>query len=334
MPTQVYAGDLSPRTAAHANKMLLERGQPYLVAELFGDGKPLKSHATKTQSFRRYEALPSAPKVLTEGVTPASANLDVSDYEATLEQYGDWVELSDVILDTHEDPILAEITEILGEQSPQMIERTRFNVLKAGSNVFFANGASRTTVNAKITRALQRKITRSLKRQNARKVTKKVSASPNYATEPVAPSFIGIAHTDVEGDIRDMEGFVPVEKYGSGMSPYEMELGKVEDVRYLCSSMLDPWADAGGDPSANGVISTSGGAPGQADVYPVLFIAQHAYGIVPFKGKFAVQTIIRNPKADSSDPLAQRGSAGWKSMTTALILNDAWMARAEVAVTA
>ena len=35
-----------------------------------------------------------------------------------------------------------------------------------------------------------------------------------------------------------------------------------------------------------------------------------------------------------SDPLAQRGHVGWKTMQTAVILNDAWMIRLECAATA
>ncbi len=44
--------------------------------------------------------------------------------------------------------------------------------------------------------------------------------------------------------------------------------------------------------------------------------------------------MVVNPKPAAGDPLAQRGSVGWKAMQTAIILNDLWMARAEVAVTA
>lgn len=329
MAIHLYGGALSPRTQAKANKQLLMRGIPEMVAELFGQAKPMTMNSTKTMIFRRYEALPNTPKVLSEGVTPASSNLTKTDVSATLDQYGDWVETSDVVMDTHEDPVLQEAIEILGEQAAQMIERTRLNVMKAGTNVFYANGASRSAVNSKMTRALQRKITRSLKRQLAKKITRKVSASPNYGTDAVAPSFIAIAHSDCESDIRDMEGFVPVERYGSGTTPYEMELGKVEDVRYLCSTLLDPWTDAGA--TAGAMLSTTGTV---ADVYPILFLGTNAYGIIPFKGKHAVQTIVRNPAAGPGDELAQRGSAGWKAMTTTVILNDAWMARAEVAVTA
>jgi N4-gp56 family major capsid protein len=44
--------------------------------------------------------------------------------------------------------------------------------------------------------------------------------------------------------------------------------------------------------------------------------------------------MVVNPKPAPGDPLAQRGTVGWKAWQAAVILNDAWMARAEVAATA
>lgn len=329
MTIHTYGGDLSPRTAAKALKEMLRRAVPYLVFEKFGQSRPLGRNQTKTQTYRRYEALDATPKALTEGITPASSNVTKTDYSVTLVQRGDWLELTDVIQDTHEDPVLQEFISILGEQQAEMWERARFNILKAGTNIFFANGASRTAVNTKITRALQRKITRSLARQNAKPITNMVGTSPDYGTEPVAPSFVAVAHTDLESDIRDMEGFVPCEKYGSGTKQYgDSEIGKVENVRYVLTTVCDPWEDAGGAPG--GTVLSQGGT--QADVYPILYFARDAYGIVPLKGKNATSIIVRNPKSDSSDPLAQRGSVGWKGYENSVILNDAWMARAEVAV--
>ena len=58
-----------------------------------------------------------------------------------------------------------------------------------------------------------------------------VKASPNYGTTSVAPAYIVLCHTDCEGGIRDMEGFKPVEDYGSGMTPYPGEIGKVDAAR-------------------------------------------------------------------------------------------------------
>lgn len=320
-------GDISPRTAAHASAEMLKRGLPHLILEKFGQSKPLPTRDSKTQKFRRYSALSLATTPLTEGVTPSSKQLTHVDVTASLDQYGDVVTITDVVIDTHEDPVLMEAVEILGEQAAQTIETVRFNVLKAGTNVVYSNGASRAAVTSEMTLATQRKATRSLKRQNARAITKVVKSTPAYGTEAVKASFIGLIHPDMESVIRGFANFIPAEKYGT-TTPYENELGKVDDVRYIYSTIFQPWVSTGGTPGA--MISTDSSS---ADVYPCLIISQDAYGIIPLKGKTSLTPAVVNPKPSASDPLGQRGHASWKCMQTAVILNDAWMVRIESAVT-
>jgi N4-gp56 family major capsid protein len=326
--TQTAYGDISPRTAAYAEKTLLTRGLPYLVIEKFGQAKTLPANNSKTIKFRRYSALPNTPVALTEGVTPAGQQLTYVDVTCTLSQYGDKVSITDVIMDTHEDEVLNESLNLIGEQSAQMIENMRYGIIKAGTNVVFANGAVRTSVNTAISITSQRRCVRALKRQNARFITSIVRSTPAFGTENVAPGFVALIHPDLEADVRSMTGFVPAEKYGS-MTPWENELGKCEDVRYVSSTIFAPFPDAGGAKGA--MLSTSGTS---ADVYPVLYIARDAYGIVALKGMFAVTPMVVNPKPSDSDPLAQRGHVSWKAMQSAVILNDNWMVRLEVAATA
>lgn len=321
-------GDISPRTALYAQKEFLRRALPFLILEKFGQGRPIPEKNSKVTKFRRFEALSPTPNVLTEGVTPSAKTLTVTDVTATLVQYGDLVGITDVVIDTHEDPVLQEAVAVLGEQAAQMIETVRFNVLKAGTSVQYANGSARNAVNTAITIGMQRKVTRALKRQNARPITTVIRSTPSYGTENVAASFIALCHPDLESDLRTITQFVPVERYGT-ITPYENEIGKIEDCRYLTSTIFAPWADAGG---AKGLmISTTGTS---ADVYPILYLARDAFGIVPLKGMNSITPTVVNPKPSDSDPLAQRGWVGWKSMQTAVILNDAFMVRLEVAVTA
>ena len=324
-------GDISPRTAAYVSKQLLERGIPYMCLENFGQAKPLPANSTQSMTFRRYEALDPTPKVLAEGVTPSGNTLTKTDITVQTQQYGDWIELTDVIEDTHEDPILSESVDILGEQSAEMLELIRYGVLQGGSTVFYSGDGvvSRSGVKEKMSRGLQRKVTRFLQAQKAKKITKRVAASPNFGTSPVAPAYIGICHTDLDSDIRDMEGFVPVEKYGSGVSPFEGEIGKCESVRYICSPVYVGMADAGAESTDS--LSMSGT---KADVYPIMFFGADSYALVPFKGKNAVTPMVVNPKPANGDPLGQRGSVAWKTRTAAVILNDLWMARVEVAASA
>lgn len=337
--------DISPRTSAYVVKELLKRGMPYLVFEKFGQAKPLPKNSTKSISFRRYfldmggadftpygyynyTHMDPANAELTEGVTPTAINLAKQDITATLTQYGSLVTISDVIMDTHEDPVLKEAVEVLGEQAAVILEKARFNILKACSNVFYANGSARSDVNTVFTVGLQRKVVRALKRNLAKPITSIVRSTPAYGTEPIAPAFIAVCHPDLEYDIRNATGFTPAEKYGT-VSPWEGEIGKIGDVRYILSTICEPYPDAGATGGTN-VISTSGS---NADVYPIIYIARDAYGIVPLKGKNAIVPMVVNPTPSDSDPLAQRGHVSWKAMQTTVILNDAWMAVAEVACT-
>lgn len=343
MAQVVNYGDISPRTAAYVIKDLLKRAIPYMVIEKFGQSYPIPQNSTKTAKWRRYFLqgatgsagsgsgnfyTPLALTPLVEGVTPAGNRLATQDYTCALNQYGDYVTISDVVADTHEDPVLQEATGIMSEQAAMTIETIRFNILKAGTNVFYANGVARASVNTPPTLALQRQITTSILRQNGKMLTSVVKSTPDYRTEPVEGAFIALCHPDLETDIRSMTGYINPKQYGT-TTPYENEIGAVERVRYLSSTIFFPFPDAGG---AKGLMRSTSGT--SADVYPILYIARDAYGIVPLKGKDSITPMVVNPKPAPGDPLAQRGTVGWKAWQSAVILQDAFMVRAEVAATA
>lgn len=343
MSNAVIYGDISPRTAAYVIKDLLTRALPYMVIEKFGQNYPIPQNNTKTAKWRRYFLQgatgaagsgsgsyfsPLALTPLVEGVTPAGNRLATQDYTVTLNQYGDYVTITDVVMDTHEDPVLSEATTIMSEQAAMTIETIRFNILKAGTNVFYANGGARNAVNTPIVLALQRQITTSILRQNGKMITSVVKSTPDYRTEPVEGAFIALCHPDLETDIRTMAGYINPKQYGT-TTPYENEVGAVERVRYLTSTIFAPFPDAGG---LKGAMRSTTGT--NADVYPILYIARDAYGIVPLKGKDSITPMVVNPKPAAGDPLAQRGTVGWKAWQAAVILQDAYMVRAEVAATA
>ena len=346
-------GDISPAVAAYSVVRMLKRAMPYLHLEKFGQTYPLPTNSTQTAKFRRYFLtgttgaagpdngagtngggsaffIPVATTPLVEGVTPSGSVLSNQDYTVTLSQYGDFVTITDVIEDTHTDPVLQQATDILGEQAAVTVETLRFNVLKAGTNVWYANVvAGRSSVVTAIALADQRRVTTGLNRQNAKKITQVVASNPDFNTKSVEAAYMAIVHPDLESDIRNMTGFVPVASYGPHTSPFEGEIGSVEQVRYLTSTVIAPWADAGG---AKGVMRSTSGT--NADVYPVLYFGRDAYGIVPLKGKSSMTPMVVNPKPAPGDPLAQRGTVGWKLWTSTIILQDAFMARLEVACTA
>lgn len=337
-------GDITPRQAAFSMAGFLSRAIPNMTIERFGQAFVVPTNNTQTAKFRRYYlagatgsagsgtgayAHPTALTPLTEGETPAGKKMASKDYTVQLLQYGDYVEFSDVIQDTHEDypALLRELMNSLGEEAAVTVETLRFNVLKSGTNVFYANGAARNAVNTAISLELQRKVTRSLKRQNARPISAVIKSTPAYNTQPIEASYFALVHPDVENDIRDMDGFISTKHYAS-VQPFEGEIGAVEEVRYIRSTVFAPWADAGG---AKGTMLSTTGV--NADVYPVIYLARDAFGTVALRGKSVASIMVVQPKPAHGDPLGQRGTAGWKLWNATVILQDAFLVRAEVAAT-
>jgi len=229
----------------------------------------------------------------------------------------------------------------LASRQPLLLRRS-FNTLKAGTNVFYGDGAtagtaavSRVTIQSAITLKNQRAVTSGLNRQNAKKITTVVASNPDFNTKSVEASFMAVCHPDLETDIRTMTGFKPVADYGPHTTPFEGEVGSVEQVRYLLSTVIAPFtgtAGGGGAASLNTLLRSTDTT--HLDIYPILYFARDAYGIVPLKGKSSMTPMVVNPKPAPGDPLAQRGTVGWKLYTSQVILQDLWMARLEVGATA
>jgi N4-gp56 family major capsid protein len=323
-------GDISPRTAAYVVVELLERGKANVLLDKFGMIKSIPKNETKSISLRRYEALSLATTPITEGVTPAGQALTFTDYTATLQQYSGVVNLTDVVLDTHEDDILGETTDILAQQSSETLETVKYNALIGGLTVYYANGvAGRSSVVDSISRSDIRKAARFLKRQRGRYFTNVFKSGANFGSVGCESAYFGVAHTDVEDDLKDVDGFKLPTDYGSA-TPMENEIGATEHVRWFTGVLNSPVADAGGA-AATKIATTNAAAA--CDVYLYLIFSKHAYAIVPFAGKNSVVPMVTLPKPNIADPAAQRGAVAWKAYLTALIVQDNWMARIEAAVT-
>jgi N4-gp56 family major capsid protein len=121
---------------------------------------------------------------------------------------------------------------------------------------------------------------------------------------------------------------IPAAEYGPHTSPIEGEIGSLEQIRFLTSTVCEPYLGAGGTNAA--LRSTSSAV----DVYPILIFGRDAYGIVPLKGKSSMTTMVVNAKPSSGDPMAQGGTVGYNLYTGTVILQQAFMAVLEVGATA
>lgn len=321
-------GAISQRTAAYAAREMLKHAEPVIVLQKMAMTKPCPQNTADTVKFRRPVPFTVASTTLTEGTTPSPQTMGYVDVTVTLNQYGNIVTVTDKVKDMSEDPVLRDAAMLLGEQAGATAELVTYNVVKAGTTVLYANGTARNQVNTAITLNKIRAVTRTLKANKAKQISRILDGSPDYGTSPIEAAFIAVCHTDCEADIRNLAGFVPVAEYGSRKTVSDHEFGSVEGTRFVTSPDLASFADAGG---AKGSMKSTTGT--LADVYPILFFGQDAFACVPLKGKWSLTPTVVNATPSDSDPLAQRNHVGYKFYFNAVILNQTWMARLEVAVT-
>jgi N4-gp56 family major capsid protein len=331
-------GDISPRTAAYAAAKLLDRALPALCLGRFGQQQPIPKNKSQTVRWRRYNGFAPSTVPLVEGVTPAPDLITYTDYEATLKQYGRRVQVSDVIIDTHEDPVLNEYAEIMGEVAGQTQEVIVFNAIKGGTNVLWAGGTSRATVAQALTGSngatvLGRAI-RTLRRQNAKPVTRMLAGTDKVGTAPIRPGYVAFCHPDLQQDLEGITGWKNPVEYGTYQPLMPSEIGSYKEIRFLASTLFTPWLTAATTTGSGSTFMTGGSTgTGVPDVYPVIIIGMDAFATVSLAGANAVTPIVLNPKPSDSDVMAQRGHVAFKMWSTAAILNDAWLLRVEALVT-
>lgn len=335
--------------AGRINKLkgeILAHSIPVEVLGICGMQRQMPRNNGKTVVYRRY--LPyggaltdentinrwnvsAAAHVLTEGTTPSADTLIPQDVTVTLQQYGCLYQVTDVVNDTYEDDVPAEMKKQCGERVGLIREMVRYGIIKAGTNAYYSGGTSRATVDDKITLSLLRKVSRNLQANHAKRVTAVLAPTPNIGTKPVEAAYLVFCHTDCEADIRDLANFKTVAEYGSRKPIHENEIGSVENFRFITSPELAPYANGGAAIGTTGLFSTGGA---NIDVYPFILCGEDAWGQVALRGANAMDpTWIPPGTKDKSDPLGQRGFVGAKFYMNSTVLNEGWMAVIEAGVT-
>lgn len=326
--TQTTYGSLAQRTNVYAASVFLEHAEPQEVFAKFGETKPMPKNKAEQVKFRRSIPFPKLTVELAEGVTPTARQMQYEDVSATMQEWGDVVECSDRVRELSEDPAVKDASTNLGEQATETVEGICWGVIKAGTQVGYANGTTRLGLTTTLSLSKLHLAVRTLNAQRAKFITSVMSSTVNYDSRNVEAGYVAFAHTDMEHDIRALTGFVPVAKYGSRKTISPFELGSVENVRFVLTVNAEPFLAATTASTAG--FKAVGGAAN--DVYPIIVIGKGAYAHVPLKGAKAVEMFVYSG-GSKSDPLNQRDVVGAKYWYTALRLNENWMYRLEVLAT-
>lgn len=296
-PTNVSTQtSVSPTIQTYYDKKLLDRMLANFVHFQFGQKRPIPRNGGKTIQFRKFASLTPATTALTEGVTPTGSNITITEITSTVAQYGNYVEVSDILDMVAIDPVLDEMADVLGEQAAETLDvLTRDILVTQGTNIQFPGTK---IANADV--AATDKLT-------VDEIRKTIRNLKNGKAKPLADGYyLAIVHPDAVYDLQGDPAWVSASEYAGSSQIFSGEIGKLYGVRFV--------------ETPNAKVFAGAGASG-ADVYSTIVLGKDAFGIVDIAGSSAIQNIIKaHGSAGTADPLNQRATTGWKAMFTAKVL--------------
>lgn len=218
-----FSADVSTYIAAK----LLILAKKDLVLYGICDHRQLPKNEGRTMQYSRYErvALPQSP--LSEGVTPDGSSMSVSTVTAVLDQWGGYITLTDVAIDSVKHPVLQQAIQKSSMQAAETLDREVSKVLLTGTNIFFANG--------KASRAL---LTTGDELDGADLSQVTATLRANGARPKAGPMYLGAVHPYSEEDITNDAAFIEVARYRNDMRVFEQEIGTWKGVRWVRSNFL------------------------------------------------------------------------------------------------
>lgn len=227
-------GNLSPEMKTFYDKTLITLSSPYLIHDQFGQKRDIPKNGGKVIEFRRFSALPKALTPLTEGVTPEGNKLNVSNVTASVEQYGDYVEQSDVLELTAVDNTIVEATKQLSAQAGITMDTVVRNEVVGGTNVIYSPNVT-DGVETEIT---SRHLIDSSAPLRVKDIFRAAAELKAMNAPKINGSYVGIIHPYVAYDLMQEAGnqWMEVQKYASPENMLTGEIGSLGGVRFVEST--------------------------------------------------------------------------------------------------
>ena len=292
--------DLSPEMKTFYNTALLENAKAVLYHNQFGREQPLSARNGKKVEWRRWTSFKKATTPLTEGVIPDGNKMDVKAIDVTLNQYGDYTPISDVLQFAAVDPVIAEATDEHGAQAGVTLDTLTRDVMQGTTSVFYAPKEDGTPVTSRAGLDATCTLTSDL-------VARVVTALKKNKAPTINGYYMAIIHPSVAYDLRSDPAWLDAHKYASVREIYNGEIGELHGCRFVETTEAKIYAD-----------TTTSTHPANLAVYGCLFFGKDAYGVVKPDG-MSMEMIIKS-KDEIGGPLNQFSTVGWKAMHAAKIL--------------
>ena len=292
------------------DNVLLAVEQPDLIHKLPAMKRTMPNKSGNILRQRRPGLLNTAPVPLDgTGVSPALQLMSVLDFDIRLKTYGTGVAIHEDVIMCNQDSALNEAALTLGICLRQTEDQLIRDTLAATIGFINATGGFNGDTPTNIMRSDVDTIVKSLKNHAGKTFLSGQPGEDRFGSAPIRSAFMALGHTDLIGQLEQIEGFINTWNYPNAQDVIESEWGSAGNLRFFLSP--------------KGAIEKAASTLG-ADVYDIFCVARDAYVYVD-QNNYNAQFIYHGP--EHSGFLNLYSTAAWKMRTGCGIVNDAWLVR-------
>ena len=228
---------------------LLDRSSLRLVMGGLCDNINMREGAGLVAYMVRYKRMFVPTSTLTESVTPTQSTFSLEEVTVTLDQWGDYLEVSDVAQLTAKHPVMTQCIELLADNAARVMDREITIVMLAGTNIQYGDGSvtSRVTIPASMTISdtIIQKVRVTMVSNGAPPRggpsgdAKQVATSGNFQN---GNSYVAVCGPEVIGDIQrpstSFGTWVSAATYANAKALYASEVGTWQGVRFVETNFI------------------------------------------------------------------------------------------------
>lgn len=290
---------LSVTMKAYYDTELLENARTERVYAQFGKTQPLPRNNGKSVEWRKPNTFKKAEK-LVEGVIPNGQTYGMTSISASIDEYGTFAAVSDVLEYTAYDNVILNCTEEMGASAARSQEELIRDSLLVNNNVFYcdniniADGKFVSTPNSPNQMEASETTMSVL---TPRMIAMIVTEMKKDKVPTINGKYVAVIHPSVAFMLREDPAWIEAHKYAATDEIFNGEIGTLHNVRFIEN------ADA---PVLRGDYANKLGT----STYATYFFGKDSFGIIDLEGG-ALEMLVKD-KSEVGGPLEQYSTIGYK----------------------
>ena len=216
---------------------------------------------------------------LTEMTSMQTQALSGSTKQITVSEYGNAIAVSELLVQSSFDDIMASATTLLGRDYAMVLDCELRDVALSGTNRLYASSLI-ATVPTKVT-ARKDILASSTMKVSTIKDAIEILAT-NNAPKVDGAYWICFVHPHQSRGLRDDSAWINASNYGAPEQMFTGEIGRIDDCRFIETTLMSNGACATSDPAHDALLKLGAGGVGnvnQVNVFKAVLFGDAYFGI-------------------------------------------------------